>query len=613
MKTNPYYTPTPQEQEMIRIMEKENTSWREGQVWVTDRVGFWMRQQIKDNRRNYFGIFEQEFDPVTGRKKIFVPLTEWTVENVDKNIDVDTNSIHADPMKPDASVAAEMLNYILRNRLEEAGFGKILNMVTLNMIIDGTAFMKAWKETGEDGKAKLCLAYQDRLHMILDPSVQEMEQSTGRMEENIITLPEFQNDKAYDDWANRDAVIGEVSVDRTNMMMNKSSTSSSEIPYVRIYERYGWAPKFVLTGKEEDKKKYVFVLSIASELGTNPVIHLIKEVDQDPYGTFKYKDVLNRFDGRGIPEKLQPAQQYMNETVNTRLNTARVVQLGLWRIDPSVTSKQLKDLFSTTAIKAPMGQIERLNTGTVDASSYKDEDVANDWAKRVTQTTNEDEVAASKPATNALIEERGANKGYDLIIENFYLSLAKFIKEKVIPIIIDTLEDGEIERITGDSEALQKLEAPFLRNAVRQANQDAMMMAGRPLYNSPQEEEMMMQQLSQELTAQYGNKRFIPIIKEAFDTEYEVRIDPAQDVVNKGVLVNELNSVMGTLISAGVPIGEMKEVIQELFDTMGLPGQRLAEKIGTTQMMMPNTVDPNQVASQNAGVPIESTQVPQPA
>lgn len=597
------YEPTDAEKEMLRIMLSEKSAWEDGEVFAIEKLSFIMRNIVKKARKNFYGVFDEEVDPVTQRKKIWVPLTEWVVENVIKNIDIDTKDIHVEPMKSESSVSAEFFNFILRNRLEKAQFGKILNANNQNIVVDGTGFLKAWKEDGE-----LKITYQDRLHIIVDPAVSCADESPSIIEENVLSLPEFQQ---YTDWKNIDAVKGSKNVDRSGIAERGigSTSRESEVPYVRVYERYGYAPKFVLTGNEKDRDEYVYVLAVASELDSTPVIHKIKEVKKHPYQDFKFKEVLNRFDGRGIPEKLLSIQEYVNETVNTRLNTARIVQLGLWRVGAGVTTKQLKELFSGAAIRANQGDVERLNTGTIDASSYKDEEVAYEWAKRVTQTTNEDEVAASKPATNALIEERGANKGYDLIVENIYLNLAKFLKEKVVPIIIDTLKEGEIEKITGDPQAIAKLEEPFVRNLVRSKNSQAFMETGQYLYQSAEQEQQAIVQLMQEMNKQYGNKRFIPILKQAFDTDYEIRIDPAGDVINKGVLAKQLTDVLSMLTGAGVPITELKDVAQELFDTMGLPGEKLVEKIGTTQQMS-TAVNPQEVGTMSP--PIEATQVPKP-
>jgi hypothetical protein len=597
------YEPTDAEKEMLRIMLSEKSAWEDGEVFAIEKLSFIMRNIIKKARKNFYGVFDEEVDPVTQRKKIWVPLTEWVVENVIKNIDIDTKDIHVEPMKSESSVSAEFFNFILRNRLEKAQFGKTMNANNQNIVVDGMGFLKAWKENGE-----LKITYQDRLHIIVDPAVSCADESPSIIEENVLSLPEFQQ---YTDWKNIDAVKGSKNVDRSGIAERGigSTSRESEVPYVRVYERYGYAPKFVLTGDEKDRGEYVYVLSVASEIDSDPVIHKIKEVKKHPYQDFKFKEVLNRFDGRGIPEKLLSIQEYVNETVNTRLNTARIVQLGLWRVGAGVTTKQMKELFSGAAIRANQGDVERLNTGTIDASSYKDEEVAYEWAKRVTQTTNEDEVAASKPATNALIEERGANKGYDLIVENIYLNLAKFLKEKVVPIIIETLKDGEIEKITGDPQAIAKLEEPFVRNLVRSKNSQAFMETGQYLYQSAEQEQQAIAQLMQEMNKQYGNKRFIPILKQAFDTDYEIRIDPAGDVINKGVLAKQLTDVLSMLTGAGVPITELKDVAQELFDTMGLPGEKLVEKIGTTQQMS-TAVNPQEVGTMSP--PIEATQVPKP-
>lgn len=594
------YQPSDAELEMIRIMKSEKTSWEDGQVFVTDKVAFIMRNVVKQARKNFFGIYEEENDPVTGRKKIWVPLTEWTVENVLKNIDIDTDAVRCEPMKPESSVACDMLNHLLRNRLGKAEFGKLLNATISNAVVDGTGYLKAWKEKGE-----LKIGYTDSLHIIADPSVQRLDESPSIIEENILSLPEFQ---MYG-WDNSDYVVGSKNVDRTGIAETSGSkaSNSAEIPYVRVYERYGWAPKYVLTGDEEDRDEYVYVLSIVSEIDTNPVVHVVKKVKGHPYQDFKLKEVLNRLFGRGIPEKLFEIQKYVNETVNTRVGTARIAQMGLWRVGDGVNSKQVKELFSTSAIRAKQGDIERLNTGSVDASSYKDEEVSYEWAKRVTQTTNEDEMTASQPATNALIQEKGANKGYNLIMENLYMDLAKFMKEKVIPIIIETLKDGEIEKITGDPAAISKLEEPYARNAVRTQNAKAFMETGRYLYAGDAEETRAVDDLMERTNRTYGNRRFIPIVKAAFDTEYEVRIDPANDIMNKAVVSQQLTNALNVLLGAGVPIAELRDPFKELFDTMGLPGERLVEKIGTTRQLPDMSMSPT---PDGTSVPMESNKVP---
>ena len=96
------YIATPEELEVIRITKEEISNWQTGDVWVTDTFGYHMREIIKKARKNYLSQYDDIIDPQTGRKKVFVPFTEWTVDNVYKNIDIDTKDIKVTAKKPEA-------------------------------------------------------------------------------------------------------------------------------------------------------------------------------------------------------------------------------------------------------------------------------------------------------------------------------------------------------------------------------------------------------------------------------------------------------------------------------------------------------------------------------
>ena len=578
---NPEYQPTDAEKEALALIKNEKENWYEGQVWFTDRESFIMRNVVKKARKNYYGVYDEPVDPTTGRRKIFVPMTEWVVETIMKNIDIDTKDIEVSPKKKTASIAASIFEKILKNKLDRIHFGVKLNDNNRNICTDGTGIMKAWKE----GKT-LQIRVIDRLNMLWDPSC-SIDESAGVIEMNTLSLPELNEYEG--EWKNLEYVKGSKSLDRSNLFDTSSINQESEIPYTRIYERYGWASKYILTGNEEDRDKYVYLLICASDVDDGGIVHKIKEVKWHPYQDFQFKKLLNRGDGRGPAEMLFNIQAYVNEVVNLRLTKQRIVSTSQWRVGGSVTPQSLKKLFTTGAIKAGKDEIERLDTGTIDASSYKDEEVAYNWGQRVTQSQREDEMAPSKPATNALIEERGASKGYAQVIEGIMLNLSKFLEDKIVPIIIETLEEGDIEKITGDPEDLRRLRLPFILNLVRRKNEEHQARTGNPLYMSQAEEDMAVMKLEQEMEED-GNMMWLPIVKSAFNTEFEISIDPSDDQINKGLMVQQLNSVMGTLTNAGVPPSELKDVLQEIYDTMGLPGERLVEKLGTAPQMNPTAV-----------------------
>ena len=188
MKTKGYQ-PSEPDRELINIFKSEKTEWEEGQVWITDKVAFWMKNIIKKARKNYLSIYDNDTDPTTGRKKVFVPFTEWTVDNVYKNIDIDLSDIKVVSRKPDAYNVAQLFKYILNCYLDKANFSYTLNEMLKNGVcVDGTGFLKVWRE----GK-KLYIKFIDRLNVLVDPTAETIDDSPSIIERNILTLPEFQS------------------------------------------------------------------------------------------------------------------------------------------------------------------------------------------------------------------------------------------------------------------------------------------------------------------------------------------------------------------------------------------------------------------------------------
>ncbi len=563
------YTPTDEEREVIRIMQSEKTNWEDGHVFVTDKVQFIMKNVIKKARKNYFGIFNSPKDPVTKREKIFIPLTEWTVETMLKNIDIDTKDIDVKARNTNAYLKAEVFRHILKKKLDDINFGQTLNRWLRRVAIDGTAYLKAYEEDG-----KLGVSVVDRLNMIADPSVECLDESAGITERFILSKPEF--DELNLD--GKEYVDGVTSIDRTGIEAVSPAVQSTEIPYVELFERYGYFPEYVITGKEEDKNKFFYGKATVSGLNGTPVVHSVVKIDEEenPYGEGKLKEVPNRLDGRGIPEMLFNIQAYLNEVVNTRMNKARIVQLGLFKMKGNVTPQQFAKLFTTGGIKLDqVSDIEAMNTGAIDPSTYKDEEQAYQWGTRVTGTTNEDDQAANRPATNALIEQQGAGKGYNLRIEDLMLSLGKFIEKKMLPIIKKELKakKGELMRITGDPSIFSKLDEALIRNQVYMNIESMSPTEKQQMAQSGMDMEAFVQQGMEQMKA-LGEDRYIPIIDDLFDIEYDIKVVTSDESINRSVMASMLQNTLGILASSGLPV---RDTLKELYDTMGLDGEKLIQ------------------------------------
>lgn len=591
------YTPTDEEKEVIRIIQSEKTNWEDGHVFVVDKVQFIMKNVVKKARKNYFGIFNSPKDPVTKREKIFIPLTEWTVETMLKNIDIDTKDIDVKARNTNAYLKAEVFRHILKKKLDEINFGQTLNRWLRRVAIDGTAYLKAYEEDG-----KLGVAVVDRLNMIADPSVECLDDSAGITERFILSKPEF--DELNLD--GKEYVDGVTSIDRTGIEAFSPSVQSTEIPYVELFERYGYFPEYVITGKEDDKKTFFYGKATVTGLNGTPVVHSVVKLDEEenPYGEGKLKEVPNRLDGRGIPEMLFNIQAYLNEVVNTRMNKARIVQLGLFKMKGNVTPQQFAKLFTTGGIKLDQSsEIEAMNTGSIDPSTYKDEEQAYQWGTRVTGTTNEDDQAASRPATNALLEQQGASKGYNLRIEDLMLSLGKFIEKKMLPIIKKEMlaDKGSLVRVTGDPKIFEKLDESLIRNQVYKNIESMSPTEKQMMRDSGVDMEMFVQQGMEQMKA-LGEDRYIPIIEDLFDIEYDIKVVTSDESINRSVMASMLQNTLGILASSGLPV---RDTLKELYDTMGLDGEKLIQD-QPVQL-------PQQGALQQGGPETVANSMPQPS
>lgn len=563
------YQPTDREKEAITILLQEKSNWQEGTVWITPKVTFDTKKMVEKCRKNYFGIFNEANDPMTNRQKVFIPFTEWVIESILKNIDIDTKDIQVKAKNPSAYAVADIYRYVIRKKLDDINFGNTINKLLKRVCIDGTGFLKIFKDNG-----KLGIYVVDRLNMMYDPSAETLDLSSGIIERNVLTLPEFQE---YG-WENGEFVKGTTVLDRTGFDLASKANIRTTVPYVEVFERYGYIPKSLITDNDEDKDTYVYGLIIASGLSSqnNTVIHKIKEVKGHPYQEFKFKEVPNRLDGRGPAEMLMNIQAYINEVVNTRLNAGRMVHQKLWKIRGNITPQQLSNFFATAAIKLdPNSDIEMVNTGSIDPSSYRDEEQAYFWGNKVTQSVDEIAPTGKNTATEALIGQQAASKAYNLRIEDIFLNLEKAFSEKIVPIINQELSKEEIIRITGDVKDIKLMDAKLAKNWVYNKLNTELKEKGIMSLQSTEEMQQAIDMASKEMEAM-GGDRPMPTFDELFDTEYDIKITVTDETINKATMAQTLQNVMGIMAQTGKPIDP---VMYELFDVLGYDAERIMGQI----------------------------------
>ena len=564
------YEPTDEDKKVIQIMRDEKTEWEEGQVWATDKVHYKMRDIIQKARKNYLGKFDVETDEVTGRKKYFVPLTEDMTETVVKNIDLDTLDINIRSTNPNGYASSNILRYLISYFMRKNYWGEILNEMLRLFCIDGTVILKNLKNYDKKLNRQVIKSrIVDRTNFIIDPSEDNIQEAGAVIERNILRKSEIEK---YP-WKNVEYVSETTSFNRLNTLIG--AEVKTQVPYVEVYERWGELP----IGKDG---KWVSAIAIVSDLDANPVVHLIKENKKEikPYEECRYRKLFGRWDGRGIGEMLIPLQRYLNETVNLRINAARIAQLGLFKVrkGSGITRQLLKSLISGGAIPVTrMEDIAELRVPDIKESSYRDEETTYNWAQKVTgafDVSRGEGLPASQPATTAMLQEKGSKSGFNLIQENLGMFLSRVFERHIIPLLIENLKMDDVISIVGSPKELKELDNNYINKKTKDYYINSMKKGKLP----SGEDVAMFKDLQQQMLSKFGKNRYLSDLKKVLSGwEYEVQIFVTKESFNKAVIVGQLNSLLLNYSQVpGISL-DQDAIIKEILDLMGIGGARFLE------------------------------------
>lgn len=164
------------DQDIVRVLGSMYTKYQEGEVFITDRVSYVMRNVTKRARKNYLGIYDQMNDSVTGDEKYFPPLTESFTDAVIKSIDIDTKDIDTYTMNGANVGSARVMKNVLRHYLNEYGFGEAINTGLRYLAIDGHMTLK-FSDRYDPIKKKRCFEIipVDTLNLVVDQSADSLQ------------------------------------------------------------------------------------------------------------------------------------------------------------------------------------------------------------------------------------------------------------------------------------------------------------------------------------------------------------------------------------------------------------------------------------------------------
>lgn len=264
------YHPDEFESQALAAIQSEKTQWDEMAVNVTRKVQYLMRNVVDQARRYCAGVFENQYDEITGDRKTWAPITKIAVGSVKKSIDFDTKDVLIMPGKPSTVPIVPAFRALILNLFKKINFGQLLNDFTEVVSMDGTVIVKSFIDVNPNTKKKeIKSVIVDFMNFWTDPSVGSIQES-ATIERSILT--KFQIDAYKDVWDNVDDISFTNQVDRLTNIFNMTNSS---IPSTEIWERWGPMPKSWITKDEKDNDKYIEGHIIASGVGSLSVIHLI--------------------------------------------------------------------------------------------------------------------------------------------------------------------------------------------------------------------------------------------------------------------------------------------------------------------------------------------------
>lgn len=591
----------------IAIVDMERTNWEEAVTFVTNKVGFRMRELIRIFRKNYWGVFDNPVDSNTGREKVWMPLAASTVETWVKNIDMDTKDINFIARNPSGYEITELTRLGVKEYLDRIYFGDTLDEDERQLLIDGTLVWKTW-EDNSTGKPIMKRKTIDLLNVYIDPTENNI-QDAYRFTERGVTLPS--QIALMTGWRNTQSdeggeLPGSQILNKIDGNRRSNFGTRTTGDYRDIWECWGKIPKWLVTGDKQaiDANNEIDGHLVVSGLETaKPKCHLIEENKKKdkfgsclkPYEEARVSKISGRWYGIGPVERALALQEWLNITANIRINRHYISQLGLFKIKKGkgITPSMLTRLSANGAIQLQdPDDIQPLEMPQEDGSTYKDEETIKYWTQQVTSAlpiSNGDIMPSSASATANSIASQSAKTAYTLFKEGMGLFIQRWMDRHALPIIAKSVNTGDIVRLSADDGRFQDLVKTIAINNI--ANE----LDNNPVVPSNAE---MLAELARETQRLLSRPHlFVEVLQELIADAVDTKVHITNEDLDTSVTVQNLMTMMQ------IAPEYRDEMIREVYDLLGLDQPKLNPQPPAQQPGQPGAGGP-QPQAQQPGVPV---------
>ena len=561
------------ESQALQIVKDEVSNYEDGETFITERVAFAMRSLIRTLRKNYWGVFDEEIDPMTGRKKIWIPLTSNIVDTTRKLVDLDAKDMNFRSKNKEGYEITDILRTLTYEWMEDTYFGEALNESITPFCIDGTTVWKTW----EGPNATIERRTVDLLNVYIDPTAEDIQSAYRFTERSVMDKGSL---LAMDGWMNTEEAVPQSGLNPNDPRMDTSSVSVTT-KGIEVFEMWGKIPKSLVTGNADDTKEIDGHIVVSGIRGKgSPLVHLIEEnTNKDkegniikPYEEARYMKVPGRWYGVGPAEKIMMLQVWINTVVNIRINRSYVSQLGIFKVrsGSGISAKQLQRLSANGVIKVKsMDDIEQLVMQEASAASYTDEQNVVSWAQRVTSALDivtGSPLPASTTATGAAIQDRNAKDAFTLVKESYGIFLQKWYNRHVLPIIAKQVKKGDTAKVLGIFDNAEELRERVVASKAMDALEKEWAQGRIPT----QEEIVQALERAEEKLAK-DEDIMVQVISDIIVSGIDAKFFVTNEELDIGVLQNNLINMLQVA-------PEYKSlVVPQLMDLMGLKPPTQAE------------------------------------
>lgn len=534
------------ESSIFAQIRKENQDFYDSYISVVPGYSY---NQYETLKRCYLYL-NSKFEDGTladGMEKLFFNIILPPCEVATRMLNVDTKNIRLWPTNPKSYYSTFLLEKELKLWLKKSKMGKLLN----TLAEEAPRFGSVVLEKTKDGAKAI-----DLRRLILDPTVDNITDSRFVTTVHYMT-PSQLRETGWDEKAIEDAIerFGDTNAMEAFEDEYGNVNQMHSTPYIKIHKRYGEVEEWMLgKGKSDKLVRSLFIVAGADSIVTNdegkPIgdngVVLFKSVwhKKWPFKDFHYSKVRGRWLGVGITEMLFDAQVRMNELKHTKRVSMVLSTMHLFQTkDNTIVKNALTDLkngdilISRTGIEPVANEERNIPAFKDEEESYKQLGMSLSFAN---EAVNGQPMAASTPATNALIAQQGATSVYAFKRENMALFLQDFFNELVLPQLMNDLNEDHIMRFVGSAQELQKITEAALDICANDYVKENLL-AGK--VTTPEELDAFKQQKLDEYR-KMGEQRFIKIKKGLYtDAEFEFDFIIGNEQADPATLVQNTQAV----------------------------------------------------------------------